>query len=190
MGEWMYRSTFSWPRHYLEMSGQLDAPAALLQAKEPRYPLGRRLGGPQRRSERRGENSWPYRDLNCDPLVVQPVARRYTDWAIPLPKTFLKVADTSNRQPYGRKVRCVQRDLRYNDFGSYHWKQELVASCRRTHYVTVWYWRQPQRRFRRCIDKAAVGRIYTMIILICLLNRHLPHCKTCTCKTILTKILN
>jgi hypothetical protein len=29
MGEWMYRSTFSWPRHQLEVSGQLHAPAAL-----------------------------------------------------------------------------------------------------------------------------------------------------------------
>jgi hypothetical protein len=24
MGEWLYRSKFSWPRHYLEVSGQLD----------------------------------------------------------------------------------------------------------------------------------------------------------------------
>jgi hypothetical protein len=27
--EWRYRSTFSWPRHWLEVSGQLHAPAAL-----------------------------------------------------------------------------------------------------------------------------------------------------------------
>jgi hypothetical protein len=25
----------------------------------------------------------PYQDLNCDPSVVQHVASRYTDWAIP-----------------------------------------------------------------------------------------------------------
>jgi hypothetical protein len=31
----MYRSTFSWPRHYLEMSGQLHAPAALPPGKNP-----------------------------------------------------------------------------------------------------------------------------------------------------------
>jgi hypothetical protein len=30
---------------------------------------------------RRG-NSWPYRDSNFDPSVVQPVASLYTDWAI------------------------------------------------------------------------------------------------------------
>jgi hypothetical protein len=34
----------------MEMSGQLYAPAALLPGKDPRYPLGRRLDGPQSRS--------------------------------------------------------------------------------------------------------------------------------------------
>jgi hypothetical protein len=31
----------------------------------------------------RTENSWPYRDSNSDPSIVQPVASRYTDYAIP-----------------------------------------------------------------------------------------------------------
>jgi len=31
----------------MEVSGQLFAPAALPPGKEPRYPLDRRLGGPQ-----------------------------------------------------------------------------------------------------------------------------------------------
>jgi hypothetical protein len=31
----------------------------------------------------RSENSYPHRDLNPDPSVVQPVASRYTDYAIP-----------------------------------------------------------------------------------------------------------
>jgi hypothetical protein len=35
MEEWMHRSTFSWPRHYLEVSGQLHAPAALPPGKSP-----------------------------------------------------------------------------------------------------------------------------------------------------------
>jgi hypothetical protein len=35
MGEWMCRSTFSWPRHELEVSGQLHAPAALTPGKSP-----------------------------------------------------------------------------------------------------------------------------------------------------------
>jgi hypothetical protein len=47
--------THSWPRHYIGVSGQHHAPAALYpRGKDPRYPLDRRLGGPQSRSGRRG----------------------------------------------------------------------------------------------------------------------------------------
>jgi hypothetical protein len=53
------------------------------QGKSPRYPLYRRLGGPQSQSGRRGEKSFPYRDSNFDLSAVQPVASRYTDCAIP-----------------------------------------------------------------------------------------------------------
>jgi len=35
----------------MEVSGQLHSPAALPQGKSPWYPLDRRLGGPQSRSE-------------------------------------------------------------------------------------------------------------------------------------------
>ena len=59
--------------------GQRHAPAALPPGKT-RYPLYRRLGGPQRRS---GwvRKSRPHRD--SIPQTVQPVASRYTNWAIP-----------------------------------------------------------------------------------------------------------
>jgi hypothetical protein len=45
----------------MEVSGQLYAPAALPQGKSPWYPLDRRLGGPQSRYGRGGEekNSQP-----------------------------------------------------------------------------------------------------------------------------------
>jgi hypothetical protein len=39
----------------MEVSGQLHAPAALPPGKSPWYPLDRRLGGPQSRSGRGGE---------------------------------------------------------------------------------------------------------------------------------------
>jgi hypothetical protein len=52
------------------------------RGKSPRYPPDRRLGGPQIRSGRRGENSRPYRDTNSDPSIIQPVASRYTDSTI------------------------------------------------------------------------------------------------------------
>jgi hypothetical protein len=35
LGEWLYRATFCWPRHKLEVSGELHAPAAL-----PPVPIG------------------------------------------------------------------------------------------------------------------------------------------------------
>jgi hypothetical protein len=41
----------------MEVSGQLHSSAALLAEKEPRYTQERRLGGPQNRSRRRGEEN-------------------------------------------------------------------------------------------------------------------------------------
>jgi hypothetical protein len=69
------------------VSGQLHAPAALPPGKSPRYSFYRRLGGPQSRSERYGEVKMftlPGLELPLS-LVVQSVASRYTDWAIPAP---------------------------------------------------------------------------------------------------------
>jgi hypothetical protein len=74
MGEWMYRAMYSWPRHWLEASGQLHTPAALPQGKEPRSPLDRRLGGPQIRSGRREEQKFlPLSGLELR-LLSRPVA--------------------------------------------------------------------------------------------------------------------
>ena len=61
------------------MDGQRHAPAALPPGKT-RYPLYRRLGGPHGRSGRVGKISGL---PEFDPRTVQPVASRYTDWAIP-----------------------------------------------------------------------------------------------------------
>jgi hypothetical protein len=55
MEEWRYSCTHSYPRHYMVVSGQLHAPAALSQRMSPRYLLYRILGGPQSRSGCRGE---------------------------------------------------------------------------------------------------------------------------------------
>jgi hypothetical protein len=52
--------THSRPRHYMGVSGQRHTPAALYpRGKDPRYPLNRRLGGPQNRSGRRGRKKNP-----------------------------------------------------------------------------------------------------------------------------------
>jgi len=61
------------------VGGQRHAPAALPPGKT-RYPLYRRLGGPRGRSGRVREIS-PLPEF--DPRTVQPVASRYTEWAIP-----------------------------------------------------------------------------------------------------------
>jgi hypothetical protein len=53
------------------------------QGKNTRSSLNKRIAGLQSRCGRRGENSWPYRESNSDPSVVQPIVNRYPDYAIP-----------------------------------------------------------------------------------------------------------
>jgi hypothetical protein len=75
----MYSSTLSLNSALDEVGGQRHAPAALPPGKT-RYPLNRRLGGPQGRSGRVRKISPPQ---GFYPRTVQPVVSRYTDWAIP-----------------------------------------------------------------------------------------------------------
>jgi hypothetical protein len=72
------------------MGGQRYAPAALPPGKT-RYPLHRRLGATQGRSERVRKILLP---PEFDPRNFQPVAG-HTDWAIPNPKKKLEV----NKEP-------------------------------------------------------------------------------------------
>jgi hypothetical protein len=60
----------------MEMSGHLDAPASLPSGKDSRYPLDRRLVGPESRSGRCGEK---FALVSNRIAVVQPVACLYTD---------------------------------------------------------------------------------------------------------------
>jgi hypothetical protein len=60
----------------MEVSGQLHTPAALPPGKEPRrYPLDRRLGGPQSRSGLRGEKN----NLVLPVIEPGPPASSYAD---------------------------------------------------------------------------------------------------------------
>ena len=63
------------------MGGQRHGPVALPPGST-RYPLYRRLGGPQGRSGRVRKIS-PPSPPGFDPRTIQLVAIRYTDWAIP-----------------------------------------------------------------------------------------------------------
>jgi hypothetical protein len=80
-GERMYRSTFSWLRHYLVVSGQLYALTALPPGKDLLVATGQKAGWTPEPlwTISWSDNSWPYRDWISDPSVVQPVASRYTD---------------------------------------------------------------------------------------------------------------
>jgi hypothetical protein len=62
----------------MEVSGQLHTRPLYLQGKSPWHPLDRRMGGPQSRSGRGGEekNSQPLSGL--EPTIIQPVVQRYT----------------------------------------------------------------------------------------------------------------
>ena len=61
------------------VKGQRHASAAIDLPGKTRYPLYRRLGGPQDRSGQVcGKSRLP---LGFDPRTVQPVGSRYTDYA-------------------------------------------------------------------------------------------------------------
>ena len=71
----MYSSTLPSTSAIMGVGGQRHAPAALPPEKT-RYPLYRRLGGPQGQSGRVKKNSPP---PGFDPQTAQPVSSRYTD---------------------------------------------------------------------------------------------------------------
>jgi len=87
------------------VGGQRHAPAALRLGKT-RHALYRRQGGPQTQSGEVRKISPP---PGFDPRTVQPVASRYTDWAIPGPLftgiSFLFTPAFSGTQ-LGRKTRA------------------------------------------------------------------------------------
>jgi hypothetical protein len=81
-GEYGYSFTLSLTSAIDGVGGQRHAAAASPPGKT-RYPLYRRLGGPQGRSGRVRKISPP---PGLDPRTVQPVAIRYTDCAKPAHK--------------------------------------------------------------------------------------------------------
>jgi hypothetical protein len=83
MGEWRYSSTVL--DLGIRLRGMVSfTPRPLYLRRSPQYPLERRLGGPQGRSGRCGEEKNLASAGNRTP-AVQLVARRYTDWVIQAP---------------------------------------------------------------------------------------------------------
>ena len=92
-----------WPRGWVELWLYSSIPTALewgewsaarpgrtLPPEKTRYPLYRRLSGPQGRSGRAENLAAP----EFDPRTVQPVVSRYTDWATCLIKIWIVVIIT------------------------------------------------------------------------------------------------
>ena len=75
-GEWMYSSTLSLTSTLDGVGGQHHASAALSPGRETRYPLYRRVGGPQGRF---GQVRKVLSSPGLDPRTVQPEASHYTD---------------------------------------------------------------------------------------------------------------
>jgi hypothetical protein len=75
-GEWRYSPTLSLTSALEGGGWSAPRPGRFTPGKDTRYPLYRRLGGPQGRSGRMGKISPP---PGFDPRNVQPVASRYTD---------------------------------------------------------------------------------------------------------------
>jgi hypothetical protein len=93
----------------MEVSGQLHFLAALPQGESPRYPLDRRLSVLQSRSGRGGEEKNSHPPPGLKPLIVQPVAQRYTAGL----SRLLGIADKSH---HPRKKNSMQK---YSDHTSY-----------------------------------------------------------------------
>jgi hypothetical protein len=84
MGEWRYGSTIPHLAARWKCVVSFTLRPLCAWGGSPRFPLDRRLGGPESRSGRYGEKK------NLSPAgnritAVQPVAHRYTDCAIPIP---------------------------------------------------------------------------------------------------------
>jgi hypothetical protein len=88
MGECMYRPTLSWPRVLVGGEWSASRPGRFTPEKEPSVPIVQEVGWTPETlwTTWRRKNSWPHRDSNSDPLGVEPVGSRYTDWAIPAHK--------------------------------------------------------------------------------------------------------
>jgi hypothetical protein len=92
MGTWMYTSTFSWPRHYLEVRVQFHDTSALSPGKELVVSIGKECWEVQVAvwTSRRRKYCWSFRDRNSESSVVQPAASHCTYWAIPAPIQWVR----------------------------------------------------------------------------------------------------
>jgi hypothetical protein len=111
MGEWMYKSTFSWLGINWRWVVSFTISPLYTRGKKP---IEQEVGWtpePVRTTWRR-ENSWPYWDSNSDPSVVQPVDSSYTDCATPVPNPL----QLFNATQFGYGQHRKEAQVRRNDW--------------------------------------------------------------------------
>jgi hypothetical protein len=105
--EWMYRSIFSWPGHWLEASGHLRCPAVLLPRKEPPISSTWGLGNP--RTDLDIVDKWKFLSLlGFEPRPLDGAASRYE-------LRFLKAQRTSTASKWEH---CAGK----------HWRQLVLLA--------------------------------------------------------------
>ena len=119
-----YRYSYSFMTTALEGDeGSAPRPGRYLPPGKTRYPLYRRLGGPQGRSGQVRKISPP---PGFDPRTVQPVASRYTDYTTrPISKSSTQQKsprETTKRPTKNGWCNCVRRDINRHKIKI--WKEE------------------------------------------------------------------
>jgi hypothetical protein len=101
--------------------------------KSSRYPLDRKLGGSQNLSELCGENSWPYRNSNCDHFTVESVTSSYTNCAKPSsPLSYKTHASSDFRTHTGSTIRTVKTPTAKATRGVSYNKNVTISTARRS----------------------------------------------------------
>jgi hypothetical protein len=123
----------------MEVSGQIHAPAPLYpQGKSPWYLLDRRLGEPQSRSGRGGEekNFQPPPGIEPRTPIVQPVTQSYTDWAITAPISWLTNHLLTSQEDLQKKredifflLFCWIRTYQDTEKLAYSWRRSPNSLC-------------------------------------------------------------
>ena len=122
--------------------GASTTPRPLYLREKIRYPSYRRLGGPQGRSGRVRKISPP---PGFDPRTVQPVASRYTDWAIPSSATTVTetipvqntIKLTISIQIH-QKQWAKQEQLKYRNVSATHSRHYCLLSVEQHRFSSFW----------------------------------------------------
>jgi hypothetical protein len=100
-GEWQYSAMLSKPQHYMDVDSFTSRPI-YTREKSSQRPLGRRLGGPQIRTGRGGEDK---NFLPCQPRDFIPIRRNQSR---KVETTTIRRVITKGRNPKHRGSRNIR----------------------------------------------------------------------------------